>query len=203
MSEPESGFKSIDYSDPMLSRILDAAEKCVHRYGIRRTTMGEVARVGKFSRATLYRYFSDKDSLVETVLGRRRELFLNRTEADLEKLPTLVDKLTHSVVTGRTDTREGIFAAIAEVEPETTAMMYMEAGFYERSVDFWPPHIRMAQEAGEVDPALSVELATDFIMRLAVSLVMYPQMGLELHNEDEVREYLRQVLLRGLGTATD
>ncbi len=199
MHQADSGFNSIDHDDPMLRRIVDAAEKCIHRYGIRRTTMGEVARVGRFSRATLYRYFADKDSLVGSVLLRRRELFLNSAEADLEALPTLVDKLTHSVVSGRREASEGLFAALSEIEPETAAMMYLDSRFYERSVEFWPPHIRLAQAAGEVDPQLDVRMATDFIMRLAVSLVMYPQMGVELQTEDEVRGYLAQVIRRGLG----
>ena len=58
-------FNSLDFDDPMVGRILDAAEQCIHRFGIRRTSMGEVARVGKLSRGSIYRHFGDKESLVE------------------------------------------------------------------------------------------------------------------------------------------
>jgi AcrR family transcriptional regulator len=191
-------FNSLDYEDPMVGRILDAAEQCIHRFGIRRTAMGEVARVGKMSRGSIYKHFGDKESLVEGVFRRRQERFLNRTEAVLEKQASLVDKLTESVVLGRKDTRDGIFASLAETEPETVAMMFLDARFYERSVAFWPPHILMAQEAGEVNADLDVEMATDFIMRLAVSLVMFPQMGMELKSRREVRNYLEQIMCRGL-----
>jgi len=121
-AEPGRQFNPLDYSDPMVGRILDAAEQCIHRFGIRRTSMGEVARVGKLSRGSIYRHFGDKESLVEGVFKRRQEMFLNRTEAALEKEPTLVDKLTRSVVTGRRDMEEGIFASLAETEPETVAI---------------------------------------------------------------------------------
>ena len=84
---PDKQFNSLDYSDPMVARILDAAEQCIHRFGIRRTSMGEVARVGKLSRGSIYRHFGDKESLVEGVFRRRQELFLNRAEAQLEKEP--------------------------------------------------------------------------------------------------------------------
>src|SRR5210317_1767809 len=120
-------FNSMDYSDPMVNRILDAAEQCIHRFGIRRSAMGEVARVGKLSRGSIYRYFGDKEALVSGVFRRRQALYLNRTEAALEKLPTLVDKLTHSVVSGRRDMAQGIFASLAETEPETVAMMSLES----------------------------------------------------------------------------
>ena len=194
-------FKSMDYSDPMVNRILNAAEQCVHRYGIRRTALGEVARVGKLSRGSIYRYFDDKDALVQGVFRRQQELYLNRTEASLVKLPTLVDKLTHSVVSGRKDMAEGIFASLAETEPETVAMMFLEPRFYQRSVSFWPPHVRLAQEAGEISAAVDVAIATDFIMRLVVSLVTFPDMGLSLKSRKDIRGYLQQVIIRGLSRA--
>lgn len=196
---PEKQFKPIDYKDPMVKRILDAAEECIHRFGIRRTSMGEVARVGKLSRGSIYRHFGDKESLVEGVFRRQQENFLNTTEAALEKLPTLVDKITHSVFQGRKDAYDGIFSSLAETEPETVALMYLEPAFYRRSVDFWPPHIRMAQEAGEVSPDIDVAMATDVVMRLAVSMVMFPDMGLALKTRAQIRAYLERALTLGLG----
>jgi AcrR family transcriptional regulator len=194
-------FNSLDYSDPMVSRILAAAEQCIQRFGIRRASMGEVARVGKVSRGSIYRYFKDKDALVEGVFRRRQELFLNRAEAQLEKEATLVDKLTESVMSGRKDMREGLFASLAEIEPETVAMMFLDPRFYRRSVSFWPPHVRLAQAAGEIGPEVEEDFATDLIMRLAVSLVLFPHMGAELKSRRAVRAYLQQVLTLGLGAA--
>lgn len=192
-------FNPANYDDPMVSRILDAAELCLRRYGIRRMSMGEVARVGKLSRGSIYRYFADKEALVEGVFSRLQQAFLNRTEALLEKQPTLVDKLTESVVLGRRDIEEGIFASLAETEPETVAMMFMDPRFYQRSVAFWPPHIEMAKARGEISASVDSALATDFIMRFAVSLVVFPDMGKPLHSKRAIKTYLRQVIARGLG----
>ena len=118
---------SPDYGDPMVTRILDATEQCIQRFGIRRTSMGEVARVGKLSRGSIYRHFKDKDSLVTGLFKRHQDLYLNRIESQLEAEPTLVDKLTRSVISGRKDMNEGIFASLAEVEPETVAMMFLRS----------------------------------------------------------------------------
>jgi len=198
MATTRDQFKQVDYADPMVNRILDAAQDCIHRFGIRRTSMGEVARVGKMSRGSIYRHFGDKESLVEGVFRRRQLQVLDRSEAVLEKLPTLVDKLTESVFLGRKDRDEGVFKGLAETEPETVAMMFMDSRFYRRSVAFWPPHIEQAQRAGEISKQVDVATATDFIMRLAVSLVMFPEMGVTLKSRGEIRRYLGQVLLRGL-----
>ncbi len=199
MPDPDPQFKEVDYDDPMVARILDAAEQCIARYGIRRTSMGEVARVGRLSRGSIYRHFGDKRSLVEGVFRRQQQLFLDRTEASLEREQTLVDKLTRSVVLGRRDMREGIFASLAQTEPETVAMMFLEPRFYRRSVSFWPPHIRLAQAQGEIRPGLDEAMVTDLIMRLAVSLVMFPHMGMELRTPDDIRTYLQQVVVGALG----
>ena len=155
--------------------------------------------MGKLSRGSIYRYFDDKAALVQGVFWRRQEFYLNQIEAALVKLPTLVDKLTHSVVSGRKDMAQGIFASLAETEPETVAMMFLESQFYQRSVSFWPPHVRLAQQAGEISEAVDVAVATDFIMRLAVSLVTFPDMGLSLKSRKGIRAYLEQVITRGLG----
>jgi len=183
----------------MVGRILDAGEQCIHRYGIRRTSMGEVARVGKLSRGSIYRHFRDKESLVEGVFRRRQESFLNRTEPQLLKQATLVDKVVESVLAGRKDMREGIFASLAEIEPETLAMMFLDPRFYQRSVSFWPPHVRLAQESGEIGAGVDVRVATDLIIRLAVSLVMFPEIGLELHTRRALRTYVERVISHGLG----
>jgi AcrR family transcriptional regulator len=192
-------FKPLDYSDPMVGRILDAAEQCIHRFGIRRTSMGEVARVGKLSRGSIYRHFADKEALVEGVFRRRQIEFLNTAEAALEKQTSLVDKVTLSVMLGRENMHQGIFASLAETEPETVAMMLLGSRFYSRSVEFWPPHIEMSQATGEISPALDLDIATDFVMRLAVSLVMFPNMGASLNSADELRNYLQRTITTGLG----
>lgn len=198
----QNPFNALDYGDPMVARILDAGEQCIHRFGIRRTSMGEVARVGKLSRGSIYRYFGDKNSLVEGVFGRRQENFLNRTEARLLKETTLVDKLTQSVLAGRSDMREGMFAALAQIEPETLAMMFLDPRFYQRSMSFWPPHVRLAQAAGEIDAGVDVNFVSDLIIRLVVSLVMFPRMGVELKTKRALSGYLQQVFRKDLGRAT-
>ena len=196
---PQQQFNALDYSDPMVARILDAAERCIERFGIRRTSMGEVARDGKLSRGSIYRHFDDKESLVEGVFRRRQELFLNRTEAQLLQEPTLVDKLTFSVLAERRDMREGVFATLADLEPETLSMMFLDPRFYQRSASFWPPHVRLAQAAGEIAPTVKVEVATDLVLRLVVSLVMFPRMGVELKSRRAVHDYLQLAVSHGLG----
>ncbi len=97
---------------------------------------------------------------------------------------------------------KGYFASLAEIEPETLAMMFLDPRFYQRSVSFWPPHVRLAKAAGEIGADVDVGLATDLIVRLAVSLVMFPRMGMELKTRRALRTYLQQVFSCGLGATS-
>lgn len=197
-ASPQSSAMPEAEASPMEARILDATQLCIERFGIRRTSMEEVARVGKLSRGSIYRHFKDKDSLVQGLFRRHQQLYLNGIEAQLAQETTLVDKLALSVIAARKDRQESVFASLAEIEPETVAMMYLNPAFYRRSIAFWPPHVRMAQASGEISPQLEVELVTDIIMRLVVSLVLFPSMGVELKSNTAIRRYLGQALYAGI-----
>lgn len=56
-------------------RMLDATLECAARFGLRRTTMAEVAKAAGLSRQTVYRYFPSKHELfAATVLREDRRL---------------------------------------------------------------------------------------------------------------------------------
>src|SRR5215217_2342914 len=51
-------------------RIVDSAHECIREVGIKRMTMEAVAVAAEVSRAGLYRYFPNKQVLVDAVLVR-------------------------------------------------------------------------------------------------------------------------------------
>jgi AcrR family transcriptional regulator len=55
------------------TRLLDAAEACIDQFGLAKTTLEDVARRAEVSRATVYRYFSNRDELMLEVLLRDLE----------------------------------------------------------------------------------------------------------------------------------
>jgi AcrR family transcriptional regulator len=60
-------------SDPQRERLLDAAEACLERYGLSKTTVEDVARAAGLSRATVYRQVGSRDALVAAVAAREAE----------------------------------------------------------------------------------------------------------------------------------
>ncbi len=63
-------------------RLVDAAEACVDRFGLAKTTLEDIAREAAVSRATVYRYFANRDELMLAVLLRDLE---RSQERDLEE----------------------------------------------------------------------------------------------------------------------
>jgi AcrR family transcriptional regulator len=84
--------------DDKRQRILEAARKRFRYYGVRKTTMQEVARDASVAVGTLYLYFKDKDDLLvagtEEYVTRHRQ----QAEAILASDASAADKLRRSVV---------------------------------------------------------------------------------------------------------
>ncbi len=60
--------------------VLDAAESCLERFGLAKTTIEDVAQEAGLSRATVYRQFGNRDGLLLALATRDAE----RTAADAE-----------------------------------------------------------------------------------------------------------------------
>jgi AcrR family transcriptional regulator len=71
-----------DGADEVAGRILDAALAQFEDFGLRRSTMEDIARRCGMSRITIYRRFPKKENLIEAVLLRELQIFL----ADLERV---------------------------------------------------------------------------------------------------------------------
>ncbi|MFQ5457309.1 MAG: TetR/AcrR family transcriptional regulator [Myxococcota bacterium] len=65
--------------------ILDAARRRFLRFGPRKTTMDEVAREARCSRATLYTHFRSKEALYSSLLEKDSEAFIREAEGVIEE----------------------------------------------------------------------------------------------------------------------
>jgi AcrR family transcriptional regulator len=74
MNTTESGT---DRNDKVL-QIIEAAQKRFGLFGIEKTSMREIAGDLKLSKASLYYYFPDKESLYKAVVEKEQEEFLER-----------------------------------------------------------------------------------------------------------------------------
>src|ERR1700761_1702159 len=85
-------------TDDARERILAAAERCIDRHGIRKTTMDDVAGEVGLSRPSVYRYFADRDDLLIELITRHARALLVRARKSISRQSSLADQIIETVV---------------------------------------------------------------------------------------------------------
>ncbi|MCH9721517.1 MAG: TetR/AcrR family transcriptional regulator; helix-turn-helix transcriptional regulator [Actinomycetia bacterium] len=97
-------------ADPAESTILDAALVEFDRHGIRKVTLGDVARRAGVSRTTIYRRFANRDELIAAVMDRENarlfadiadELKQSRPRSNDPQLNYYVEAFTSAILLSR------------------------------------------------------------------------------------------------------
>jgi AcrR family transcriptional regulator len=179
---------------------LDAAERCLHRSGIRRTTMVQVADEAGLSRAWLYRHFPDKAALLGAALVRQDEQFWADARSRISRRTTLVAQVAEAVRYSREQRASALVLRLRATEPEACAAL-LGAGLRQAMPGmamFWRPFLEAARERGEVRAGLPVAAAAEWVMRIVLSLVTVPGDAVDVDDAASVRRFLRQFLVAGL-----
>src|SRR6202167_1208552 len=85
-------------ADEARERILAAAERCIDRHGIRKTTMDDVACEVGLSRPSVYRYFADRDDLLIELITRHARVLLARARKSIARHTSLPDQIVEMVL---------------------------------------------------------------------------------------------------------
>src|SRR6201994_823497 len=85
-------------TDDARERILAAAERCIDRHGIRKTTMDDVANEVGLSRPSVYRYFADRDDLLIELITRHARALLVRARKSISRESSLPDQIVETVL---------------------------------------------------------------------------------------------------------
>jgi AcrR family transcriptional regulator len=99
--------------------ILDAARATVLDFGVRRTTVSEVARRAGLSRMTVYRRYPDGAALMRALMTREFGALLARARDETATAPTARERLvTAGVRTVDTLMTHPLMLRLLELEPE-------------------------------------------------------------------------------------
>src|ERR1700740_944575 len=85
-------------ADDARERILAAAERCIERHGIRKTTMDDIACEVGLLRPSVYRYFADRDDLLIELITRHARALLERARKSIARQSSLPDQIIESVL---------------------------------------------------------------------------------------------------------
>jgi len=194
VSEP-TGEDSANEEERITARLLDAAFEEFSAYGLRRTSMENVAERAGLARSTLYRRFSNKRELAGAVAMRRSRAVLVELVRVVEKLPTVEDRLVEAFVLGISRARtDGLLLRLLEAEPETVLPYFTTHSDIALGVGrgFLAEQLRRS-------PGLPIkgdpDAAAELIFRLATSIMLAPRGHIPLDSEDDLRTFARAYLV--------
>lgn len=154
--------------------MLDAARACVEAFGIRRTTLTDVARRAGVSRPTVYRHWPDVTTLVSDALTRElRELLQGATIEDgetnaREHLVSRAASVTAELLT------HPLFLRIIDTEPEllATYTFHRLGTSHLAALELITPQIRAGQDGGSIrqgEPAVLARMVLLVVQSVATS----------------------------------
>ncbi|WP_421843139.1 TetR/AcrR family transcriptional regulator [Mycobacterium sp.] len=183
------------------ARILDAAEVCLRDKGIRGTTMAAVAAAAGVSRAWLYRLYQDKTQLFGVVMVRMDRTYWESEGARVRAALTLVDTVVEAVLLARKMQHRPLIDKLRETEPDAFAAV-TEIGM-QHYIPWlsatWRRYAEAAQERGEVRLDLPLDWAAEWLARLVLSLCTMPSEVVDVDDREQLRSYVSEFLLPGLG----
>ena len=176
------------------AHFIDAAEACFERYGVVKTTMEDIAKMAGVSRPTVYRHFSDRDSLILAVIMRRSRSLIGKAQAFIRRHERFEDQLVEGLLflvkTGRKDP----FVRIL-VSPEHLELAHQILGATDAVIDLnlemWQPILAEAAARGELNPDLDFREIARWLTH--VELIMVGRFDLAT-DDDVIRSMLRTFL---------
>jgi AcrR family transcriptional regulator len=106
--------------------VLDAARDLVLAYGVRRTTLTDVARRADLSRMSIYRRWPDVRSLVADLMSRELHALVVTAASQVRRSRGLNREIGHLVATVKALREHPLLQRIRDVDPETLLPYLMD-----------------------------------------------------------------------------
>jgi AcrR family transcriptional regulator len=166
----------LDNEDDARERLLNAAEVCFERFGLRRTTIDDVAREAKVSRSTVYRYFDGRGDLIVAAYMRESDAVTDKVKALMGKPGPFADRLVKGMMRSIEAIRQGKYLPLM-LTPEgailATKAVTASSAFYDTMRETMGPFVEQAKADGEVRPEVELDDFNEWTLRIIFSFAMF------------------------------
>ena len=183
--------------DPLLDRVAAAALEQFAEYGIRRSTINDIARRAGVSHMTIFRRFNNKQGLVAVVIAREIRLAMKELDRVSEPGGSLEDELVRGLAFIVPYVRDHpLFDRLLRSEPEfLLPLLTVDGGpvlgLYRSLI---ARRLRSDVASGRAAPA-DVDRAAEVIARLAISLLLTREGLITLDDRGSLVALVREFLL--------
>lgn len=190
--------------DPALrERLLEAAYETVSRYGMAKTTVEDVVKQARVSRATVYRVFpGGKDELLRAAVRWEMGRFFGRLAEAVAGAPDFASLVESGLAFAHAAVHEHeVLQKVLVTEPERllpllTTEQDAPLAFI---TAFLLPYLERERRAGRVIDDVDLAESADFVARMILSLVASPG-AWDLDDPAQVQALVRGQLLAGVLT---
>lgn len=176
----------------MSTAILEAARHVFEQFGARRANLADVAREARISRSTLYRAYPSKEALLQAVLDRQLDAFLDELDAVASGLSPQ-DAVVECFAAGIALTREvPLLARLLETEPE----IITGAGSSHSSAVLGATNrvARTLRRSGATMPEAELRVVAELMLRIAYTYTLQPEGEVDMSDPAACRDYARRYL---------
>ncbi|MFE5284063.1 TetR/AcrR family transcriptional regulator [Nocardia sp. NPDC056611] len=185
------------------AKVLDAALLAFLDFGIKRTSMVEVARRGGLSLATLYRRFAGKNDLIQAVGLRQARQFIDDVDAAVQGPIEADASAEEQIVALFVAFTEGLrnnqlLDRLLKTEPEIVLpyLTVQGAPVIELGRDYLAEFTARLQAEGKLPQYDPLPLA-EMTARAALSLALTPQTVIPLGDPEALRKFAREHVIPG------
>lgn len=176
--EPERrwGDKTrLDSDEAARERLLDAAESCFERFGLRKTTIEDVAREAKVSRSTVYRYFEGRSDLLVAAYLRESEGIFDKTRRLMQQPGHFADRVVEAIMRSIDAVEAGRYLPLM-FSPDGALLaskaITASTEFHRRARATMGPFFDAAKATGEVPEGMELDDFIEWHTRIIFSFTM-------------------------------
>lgn len=192
-----TGPSKDEAGDDTHTRILDAAYALFLTFGLRRTTIEDIAKRAGIGRPTLYRRFGDKDAVMQAVIMRESQRLTAAVWQQVQDIRDPAQMLARAfVVATRTVATHPLTQRLLQTEPEfILPHMTLKAGpFIDIGHVLIGPAVKKLQADGLIS-SIDIDYMLEALARLFISIVLTPSKLVDAGDEKKLEKMAQAIVL--------
>jgi len=181
---------------PVRERLLDSADGCLEQFGPQKTSMEDVARAAGMSRATVYRYFENRDALLLGVASRQAASLATEAINYLGQFDNIADWLIEGLLfTLRELPKRPVFASLVTSLESSSAsnLLLGSGGLIQIGVNVLHPMFSTAKQQGLLRDDVDIDMVIEWLLRVLWTYLNAPSQVAT--DEDGMRKLFRMMLI--------
>lgn len=195
-STAAAGASESSKAKPVRERLLDAAEGCLEQFGPQKTSMEDVARAAGMSRATVYRYFENRDALLLGVASRQASALAGEAIQYLAQFDNISDWLVEGLLfTLREIPKRPVFSSLVSSLDASAAsnLLLGSSGLIQIGVKVLHPMFGNAKEQGLLREGVDIDMLIEWLLRVLWTYLNAPSQAAT--DEDGMRRLFHMMLI--------